>query len=42
MVGTCECGNEPSDSIQNVGNFLTSCIRLASQERLFSIEGVSE
>ena len=23
MAGTCECGNEPSDSI-NAGNFLTS------------------
>jgi hypothetical protein len=33
--GNCECGNEPSGSIQNMGNFLTICIdRSASQEGL--------
>ena len=25
MASTCECGDEPSGSIKNAGNFFTSC-----------------
>ena len=38
MEDTCECGNEPSGSI-NVGNFLTSC-KLVSFSRTL-LHGVS-
>ena len=40
MGGACECGEEPSGSI-NAGNFLTSC-KLASFSRRTLLHGVSK
>ena len=40
MAGTCECGNEPSGSI-NAGNFLTSCKAFSSSGKTL-LHGVSK
>ena len=41
MVGTCECGNEPLDSIK-CGEFLDQLKnRLTSQERLCSMDDIT-
>ena len=41
MAGTCEFGNEPLGSIKR-GGILLAENRLASQEGLCSVEGVSK
>ena len=40
MAGTCECGNESSDSVKCGEFFLLAENRLASQEGLCSMEQV--
>ena len=40
MMGTCECGNEPSGST-NSGNFLTSCKPVSFSRRTL-LHGVSK
>ena len=41
VADACECGNEPSGSIKNAGNFLTSCKPVSFSRRTLH-HGVSK
>ena len=41
VADACECGNEPSGSIKNVGNFLTRCKPVSFSRRTLH-HGVSK
>ena len=41
VAGACECSNEPSSSIKNSGNFLTSCKPVSFSRRTLH-HGVSK
>ena len=41
VADACECGNEPSGSVKNAGNFLTSCKSVSFSRRTLH-HGVSK